>query len=159
MRFGSYLDFGNRDVASYSKYFLEQGYFRYDHIPYNLWNIFFRLPVINPIFPYIHLPGYIIEVKSLMLMRYQLLNQNELSTSIFLLLPVSIFAFLPSWRNELNFSGVCKSGYRMLILIFALQVMTIALTVAITIRYFYDFLPIMLLCSFIGLSHLQYLRH
>ena len=159
IRFGAPLDFGRRDISSYSRYFFEQGYFRYDHIPYNLWNIFFRLPRIDIISPFIHIPGYIVEVKSvyqfMSQIPYRLINTNELSASVFLLLPITIFAWFPMGRTKFKAAYICQSEYIFFIAISWIQILMISITVATTIRYFYDFLPIMLLCSFIGIACLK----
>ena len=45
VRFGALLDFGIRNLATiYVDYFRQGHFMRYDHIPYNIWDYFFRLP-------------------------------------------------------------------------------------------------------------------
>ncbi len=154
-RFDAALDFGNKQVPSYRNYFNTQGFFRYDHIPYNLWNIFFRLPEIEPQFPFVRLPRYIVEVKTLYLTPYRLVNTNELSASIFLLMPITLLILVPGRRVA---AGLGKEGVgekRMFDALFLVQVLVLAPTVAMTVRYYYDFLPIMLVSAFLGARGLQ----
>lgn len=159
LRFGSPFYFGHKDIAAYANYFSKQNYFRYDHIPYNIWNFFFRIPNIITGLPFIQLPGYVFEVKSIYEFvpdsTYRLINTNELCASILILLPVSLIAFVPLIKIKSTGKDAYPSKYIMLTLLWCLQVLIIALTVATAVRYYYDFVPILLVCVFMGFMCLK----
>ncbi|MEJ2716694.1 MAG: hypothetical protein P8182_06075 [Deltaproteobacteria bacterium] len=150
-RFGTYGEFGVKYLTSiYTEYFARGHFLRYDHVPYNLWSMFWRIPQLAPEFPFLMLPAFILKVQSIGLMPYFLINVNELSASVFCLMPIMLLAVVPllaSWRNP----NVCRlTTYFILSVLFGVQCLTISLTPASTARYYYDFLPIMMMMSYIG---------
>jgi hypothetical protein len=150
-RFGSYGEFGVKYLTSiYQEYFVQGHFLRYDHVPYNLWSIFWRIPQFTPEFPFLVLPAFILKVQSVGLMPYFLINVNELSASVFCLMPIMLLSVVPllaSWRNP---DGFRLTTYLILSSVFVVQCLTISLTPASTARYYYDFLPIMMMMSYIG---------
>jgi hypothetical protein len=150
-RFGNAFEFGTTYLTSwYEEYFLKGYYFRYDHIPYNIWSYFFRVPGVSPEFPFIRLPAYIVKTQSIALSPYILINVNELSVSVFSLMPVLILCALPAVVAVRRRTLVDAKMYLLLLILFALQVVVISLTVAATARYYYDFLPIMMILCYQG---------
>jgi hypothetical protein len=150
-RFDDAFEFGTTYLTSwYEEYFLKGYYFRYDHIPYNVWSYFFRIPAVSPEFPFIHLPAYIVKVQSIALSPYILINVNELSASIFTLMPVFVLCALPAMIPAKHRTPADLRMYLLLLLLLALQVVVISLTVAATARYYYDFLPIMMILCYQG---------
>jgi hypothetical protein len=151
IRFGSFADFGVRYMASsYRDYFLSGHYFRYDHIPYNLWSYLFRLPDFSLQRPHMTLPFYILQVKSVDSDPYFLLHINELSVSVFLLMPVLIFCFGSLLFPHTNDFTYQRRATRVVFVLVILQILPLLLTVAATARYYHDFLPMLLLLSYLG---------
>ncbi|MDM8554375.1 hypothetical protein QUF75_06555 [Desulfococcaceae bacterium HSG7] len=156
LRFGDFFEFGIQYITSlYSDYFKQYGFFRFDHLPYNIWSMFFRIPALTPNFPFIELPTYILKSKSFNLSPFFLINANELCASVFLLLPLSIFSIAPILSHKLLFKSDLKKFYLILLTICLLQILPTALSVASVARYYYDFLPILLMLSYIGLISLK----
>jgi len=150
-RFGNAFEFGTTYLTSwYEEYFLKGYYFRYDHIPYNVWSYFFRVPGVSPEFPFIRLPAYIVKAQSIALSPYLLINVNELSVSIFTLMPVLVLFAVPTLIPARLRTMVDGKLYVLLVVLSALQVIVLSLTVAATARYYYDFLPIMMMLSYQG---------
>ncbi len=151
-RFGAFFDFGMKYQASiaYQEYFLQGNYFRYDHLPYNLWHMFFRLPAVIAEFPFLQLPAYLLKVQSAALMPYQLINSNELAVSIFSLMPITVLFVFPTIQLLRATPYTYKSTSLVLLGVLAIQVTLVALTVASIARYYFDFLPIFMLLSFLG---------
>lgn len=154
-RFGSVLDFGTHYQASfYRDYLIRKGYLRYDHFPYNFWSYFFRIPRVSTQFPFLLLPAYFLKVQSLGPMPYLLVNGNELAVSLFCLMPVTVLIFItlgqPGFRSEAKSNGLFN-----LALVCVLQVAVISLSLAATARYYYDFLPLLLLMASFGAIWLQ----
>jgi hypothetical protein len=151
-RFGNFLDFGMKHQASivFQDYFNQGNYFRYDHLPYNLWHMFFRLPELTGTFPYLILPGFVLKVESVTLNPYLLINSNELSVSIFCLMPVTLLAFCPLFRALRSKERQINVIYFVLLGVLACQVLLPCFTVAATARYYYDSLPVFLVLSFMG---------
>ncbi len=155
-RFGSPFDFGmhNQQSLVFHDYFKAGNYFRYDHLPLNLWNIFFKLPAIISAFPYLLLPAYVLKIQSVALLPYQMVHSNELAVSIFCLIPIAIPALFPLVKGAGVFeSKSLKERYLVLGMVFGFQVLSISLTVAITARYYCEFLPILLMLSFLVVSY------
>jgi len=158
-RFGSMLDFGMEHIDTmYRAYFAQGGYFRYDHFPYNFWSFFFRLPHIVAEFPFVSLPGFLAQTHVFPIPSGDsatvILNTNELVVSVFFLMPILLLVLAPPLFRHAG-PGFGLPLYRSLVLIFSLQVMSILFTIAAIARYYYDFLPIMLLMAFIGAIRLQ----
>ena len=150
-RFGNTFEFGTTYLTSwYEEYFLKGYYFRYDHIPYNVWSFFFRVPSVSPEFPFIGLPAYIVKVQSIALPQYILINVNELSVSVFTLMPMLVLFILPAVIAVQRKIVPDGKLYLLLMILLALQVVVISLTVAATARYYYDFLPIMMILCYQG---------
>ncbi|MEW6531740.1 MAG: hypothetical protein AB1473_12960 [Thermodesulfobacteriota bacterium] len=150
-RFGNAFEFGTTYLTSwYEEYFLKGYYFRYDHIPYNVWSYFFRVPSVSPEFPFIGLPAYIVKVQSIALPQYILINVNELSVSVFTLMPMLILCALPAVIAVQRKIFADAKMYLLLLILLALQVLVISLTVAATARYYYDFLPLMMILCYQG---------
>lgn len=156
-RFGSPFDFGmhNQQSLVFHDYFKAGNYFRYDHLPMNLWNIFLKLPAVIPWFPYLLLPAYVLRIQSVALMPYQMVHSNELAVSIFLMMPITLAALL----RLVGFSGfenrVLRERYAVLWTVFGLQVLSVSLTLATTARYYYEFLPVLLMLSFLGTQYFK----
>lgn len=154
-RFGSPFDFGmhNQQSLVFHDYFSAGNYFRYDHLPLNLWNIFFKLPTIIGSFPYLLLPAYVLRIQSVALIPYQMVHSNELAVSIFCMMPIALQALLPLVKGTGVFeSKQLKDRYVVLGMIFGILVLSVSLTVATTARYYYEFLPILLVLSYLGAS-------
>ena len=152
LRFENPLDFGIQylDSLVFRTYFAHGNLVRYDHIPYNLWSIFFRLPYVVPQFPYLIMPAYVLKVKSFVLMPYWLLNANELAASVFCLMPVLVLAVVPLVAREFFRDVPPNACYWILVGVVGLQVLSSCVTVAATARYYFDFLPTMLIVSYMG---------
>lgn len=151
-RYGTLLDSGMQYQASnvFGEYFRAGNYFRYDHIPHNIWSFFFRVPRLNPDFPFIALPAYTMKVESLQFLPYLLLYRNELSASVFLLMPVLLSAFYPIAARLAGRDEPFMRSYGIVTVVFVLQVVPVAATVASTARYYYDFLPVLALAAYLG---------
>lgn len=154
-RFDSAFDFGTRfQLSLYKNYMMQQGIFRYDHLPYNFWSFFFRLPGAVAEFPYVTMPAYILKVQSVGPMPYFLLNGNELAVSIFCLMPIMLLSFGPLIGGrfktyiEFNLFGLVAA-------LFVVQVVVISLSLAAIARYYYDFFALMMLIAFMGGSYLR----
>ena len=156
LRFGDFFEFGIRYITSlYSDYFKQYGFFRFDHLPYNVWSMFFRIPTVIPTFPFIELPTYILKSQSFNLSPLFLINANELCTSVFCLLPITILSIAPVVSQKLLFKPGLRIIYLILLTVCFLQILPTALSVASVARYYYDFLPILLMLSYIGLISLK----
>lgn len=154
-RFKSLFEFGMRYSASlYRDYMLTYGTYRYDHFPYNFWSYFFRIPQFVPEFPFLKLPAYFLNVQFADLMPYQLVNGNELVVSIFCLMPMMIFVFVPLFSSTFR-SEAHANGYFILAVLFAVQLVTVALSLAAIARYYYDFVPLLMLMLSIGVAWLK----
>ncbi len=156
-RYGSLLETGMTYQSSYlfADYFRNNYYFRYDHIPYNLWSYFFRMPVVVPQFPFIGLPAYLMKVDSVRFLPYHLMYLNELSVSVFCLMPILVLMFYPLASRLLELGEPPASNYGTLAAIFFLQVIPVSLTVGTTARYYYDFVPIAALMAYLGTLQLN----
>ncbi len=151
LRFGAPFDFGVQYMATlYRSYFVEGHYFRLDHLPHNLSSYLLRLPDFRPVFPYVWLPFYVLEVTSTSSTPDRLLHVNELAVSVVVLVPVLVLGlFASSWlragRSEFQrrAAGVLAGSV-------LLQIIPLSLTVAAAARYYLDFLPFMLLLSYQG---------
>jgi hypothetical protein len=154
-RFGSPFDFGmhNQQSLVFHDYFKAGNYFRYDHLALNLWNIFFKLPTIISAFPYLLLPAYVLKIQSVALLPYQMVHSNELAVSIFCMMPISVTALFPLVKGAAALeSRRLRDRYVVLGIVFWILVLAISLTVATTARYYYEFLPILLMLSYLGAS-------
>lgn len=155
IRFGAVLDFGMTYLESlYSDYFLNGGYFRYDHFPYNLWSLLFRVPQMTAEFPYIKLPAYILQVRSLGLNPYFLINTNELTASVFCLAPILLLACVPCF----SLKSYWDDGFTRFAVLFglvAVQIFSVAFTVASIARYYYDFIAFVMMMAFVATVHLR----
>ncbi len=151
-RYGSPFETGMQYQAShvFGAYFRQGNYFRYDHIPYNLWSYFFRLPILSGDFPFIIFPVYIIKSETLQYLPYYLINANELVISIFFLMPVLLFAFYPCLMRFIGHQVFQTTAYTVLMILVVLQTIPVSATVAATARYYYDFFPILSLAAFLG---------
>jgi hypothetical protein len=151
LRFGNLSDFGVRFMRTLYRYYFSQGnYLRYDHIPNNIWDYFFRIPQLAPDFPYLQLPFYILETTSFRSASDFLMHLNELSVSIFVLMPVLIFCFFCRFRGESSESKFERIASRILLAAVVLQVIPLSLTIGSIARYYFDFLPLMLVMAFAG---------
>ncbi len=156
LRFGDFSDFGVGYMQTlYRDYFLHGNYFRYDHIPYNLWDYFFRLPQLLPDFPYLRLPFHILEIKSLRSTQYFLMHVNEFSVSVFVLIPVLFFCFFCGVRRKSTERGPDNTLSKIIIAVVLLQVIPLSLTIASTARYYFDFIPVMLIMAFAGYMRIK----
>jgi len=134
----------------YLDYFKAGHYFRYDHVPYNLWSYFFRLPEFKLHWPHLELPFYLLKVQSVQSDPYFLFHVNELSVSVILLMPVLVLCLCANFgraEKDLRFQRRATS---LLFVVTILQVAPLSLTVAATPRYYTDFLPPLLLLSYLG---------
>ena len=149
-RFGAFFDFGMQYLVSFYKaYFAGGGYFRYDHFHYNFWALFFQAPQFVPEFPFLLLPRYVLQVQSIGLTPYYLLHTNELTVSIFILMPVLVLAAAPLLtRNARTENGL--EAYAGCGVILITQVLSFIFTVATIARYYYDILPLMMMMAYMG---------
>lgn len=151
LRFGSLGDFGVGYMHTlYRDYFLQGNYLRYDHIPYNVWDYFFRVPQLLSDFPYLGLPFHILETKSLHSAGYFLMHVNELSVSVFVLMPILFFCFFYCVLRQFSEAGIHRSYSRILSAAVVLQLIPLSLTIGSIARYYYDFVPLMLIMAFAG---------
>ena len=151
LRFENPADFGVGFMQTlYRDYFSQGNYLRYDHIPYNIWDYFFRIPQLVPDFPYLKLPFHILEVKSFRSANYFLIHVNELSTAVFVFMPVLFLCFFCSFRGAAATSEFDRIAPKLLLALFALQVVPLSLTIGSIARYYFDFLPLMLIMAFAG---------
>ncbi len=154
-RSGSFFDFGMKYLVSlYRDYFDKGGYFRYDHFPYNFWSLFFQLPEFIPVFPFLLLPRYILQVHSIGLMPYFLINSNELTVSIFFLMPILVLCFVPLFTKRFLCNG-SLGKYVICSAVLVAQILSVGFTVATIARYYYDFLPLLMMMAFIGAVSLK----
>ena len=154
-RFENILDFGlNNPDSIFRRYYLQGNYFRYDHVPFNIWSYFFRLPELVNDSPFLVLPFYLHQVRQISGPPYFLLHGNELAGSVLVLMPVLLFAFTPLSRSGRLGSDFQKGVYRMLAVATVCQVTPLLFTVTSNARYYYDFLPIIIILAFLGMSQL-----
>ena len=156
-RYGAFLDSGMQYQVSnvFGDYFRHGYYFRYDHIPYNIWSFFFRLPKLIPYFPFIELPAYLIKVESVQSLPYYLINGNELSSSVFVIMPVLLLAFYPLVARLVGSKEPFMRSYGIIMGVLILQALPVSATVSTTLRYYYDFLPVMALAAYLGAVQLS----
>lgn len=151
LRFGDPLEFGMKYAESMFKNYLLAGNFvRYEHIPYNLWSLFFRLPITASTFPFLIMPEYILKTESIGFMPYSLMYENELSASIFVLMPVLILFVVPLALAKESKPGVTFRMHLVLFVLLVTQVLPISVSMATAARYYYDFLPIMMIMAYLG---------
>lgn len=147
-RFGDVFEFGTTlQVSIYQDYLRAGNFIRYEHLPYNLWSMFFRMPITTPHFPFMFLPAYFIKVESIAYMPYHLINGNELAASVFVLMPVLLLFLIPLYECGRR---AYRRIYFVLLAVIACQVFSIAITMLSTARYYFDFLPILLLAAYLG---------
>ncbi len=150
-RFGDPLEFGMKYAESmFRDYLLAGNFARYEHIPYNLWSLFFRLPSLARTFPFLIMPEYILKTESIGFMPYSLLYENELSASAFVLMPVLILFVVPLALIKEDRPEMNLSMYLVLFVLLILQVLPISVSMATVARYYYDFLPIMMIMAYLG---------
>jgi hypothetical protein len=155
-RFNSFTEFGMRYATSlYSQYLLQGNFFRYDHIPYNLWSYLFYIPPGDPHFPYVKLPFYVLKAESVRGLPYFLVHVNELCASIFCFLPVLLFCFVPLFKGATNLTASKQSALRLFAVVFAFQIIPLSMSMAAITRYYYDFLPVMMVIAFLGIEQVQ----
>ena len=154
-RFGSPLDFGIlRQTSVYNEFWQGHGFFRYDYLPFNLWNLFFRAPEVTGTFPYLHLPMYRLVCQVSGPAADPLANGNELSVSVFLLFPLAALALVPAVALARGRMAENRSEILVLCAIIVLQVLTIAATVNTVARFYWDFLPPVLVLASAGAAFL-----
>ena len=152
VRFGAFFDFGTAYIATPCReYFTTMGYFRYDHLPYNFWSFFFRLPQFVSVFPFVLLPRYLIQATSIGLGPYLLLNANELTVSVFFLMPILSLFFTPLFFKIDN----DKYSFYLVFSVFIAQIFSLGFTIASIARYYYDFVPLMMIMAFMGIVLLK----
>ncbi len=150
--YGSFFDTGMNHLVSnlFGEYHREYGSLRYEHMPFNLWSFFFKMPLIVADFPFIALPVYTINVDSVQFLPYHLLYRNELSVSVFVLMPILLFMFVPVLCRLLGSQDEIGADYWVLFGLFALQVMVVSLVPITALRYYYDFVPFAVLMAYLG---------
>ncbi|MBU2489009.1 MAG: hypothetical protein KKA60_06430 [Proteobacteria bacterium] len=154
-RFGSPLDFGILlQTSVYNAYWQEHGFFRYDYLPFNLWNLFFRLPEVTGSFPYLHLPMYRLVCQASGPVPDALVNGNELSVSVFLLFPLAALFAVPLVALARGKMAEMRQMILVPAAMAALQVLAIASTVNTVARFYWDFLPLLLILAFAGAGFL-----
>jgi len=156
-RFGSLTEFGMKYAASffYWEYLLQGNFFRYDHIPYNLWSYLFCIPQGDPHFPYVKLPFYILKVESVSGMPYLLVHVNELCSSLFCFLPVLLFCFVPVFKRANDATALQRVALGLFAAVCVLQILPLSMSMAAITRYYYDFLPMMMVIAFLGIKQVQ----
>jgi hypothetical protein len=150
-RFGDPLEFGMKyQMSAYRDYLIAGNFARYEHVPYNLWSLFFRMPLLLPDFPFLDLPRYVLETRSVQFMPYFLVYANELSVSVFVLMPVLLLSTAPLVLVK---EGGLEIDFYTYLVLFALvitQIFPIVIGMSTVARYYYDFVPIMALMSYMG---------
>ncbi len=155
-RFGSIMEVGHKYGASiYSQHILAGHAMRYDHIPYNLWDYFFRIPSAMSGFPYLDMHLFILDVRSRLGPAYHLIHYNELAVSVFWMMPILLFAFAPLSHRLTRRSGVQVKSYWIPLGVVALQTLCTSLFMGSAARYAFDFLPFLTAMSFLGLVMLR----
>ncbi len=149
-RYGTFMDTGMQYQVSivFGDYFRQGNYFRYDHVPLNLWSYFCRIPDCVPVFPYIILPVFTATINSVQFMPYSLVYHNELAISIFFLVPLSALIAVPVVCRLAGLRDPFDAVQGVLLAVVFLQVLPLSLTVATTARYYFDFLPILLMSTY-----------
>jgi hypothetical protein len=150
-RFNDLFEFGMKyQMSAYRDYLLAGNFARYEHIPYNVWSLFFRLPIVLPEVPFLVMPRFVLQTRSVEFMPYLLVYANELSVSVFILMPVLLLSFVPlALRKE----AAPEMDFRTYLVLFALvvtQVFPIMISMSTVARYYYDFVPIMIMMSYMG---------
>ena len=158
-RFGEFLEFGMKYQGSmYRDYYQVNGFFRYDHIPHNIWALFFKIPEFSLEFPFMKLQSTITAAKTLFHGEKEielLMVASEASASIFILAPITLFAVAPFFISGSGPDALTKKPIILLGGVFVLQIALIAMTVNTVTRFYFDFLPIMLLMSFLGAARMK----
>lgn len=155
-RFGSPIEFGMKHLVSmYSEYLRQGNFFRYDHVPYNIWAYFFSLPLGDPYFPYVKLPFYILKVQSVSPEPYLLVHVNELCASVFCLMPVLLFCFVLAFTRPTAQPNSQPRAAGFLALLLVLQLAPLCIAMPAISRYCYDFLPIMMILAFQGIERVK----
>ncbi|MFH1115035.1 MAG: hypothetical protein V1792_14075 [Pseudomonadota bacterium] len=152
VRYGSCFDTGMNHLVSnlFGEYHREYGSLRYEHIPFNLWSFFFKMPILVMDFPFIALPAYTVNVDSVQFSPYHLLYRNELSVSVFVLMPILTCMSVPVLFRLYGSPEQIPTGYWILFGLFALQVAVVSLVPITTLRYYYDFVPFAALMGYLG---------
>ncbi len=151
LRFGAILDFGITRQVSLFEHAL---FLDYRHIPYHLWSIFAGPPVWSDVFPYMTLPNYKLVIQSVGVPQFRFTYTNELSVSIFLLAPITLAAFAPLFGVRYR-STKPTHAFGFAAGLAALQLLSISLGILTAPRFYYDFLPILLVmtaCGLMGMS-------
>ncbi|MEW6348895.1 MAG: hypothetical protein AB1646_07505 [Thermodesulfobacteriota bacterium] len=151
-RFGAVGEFGmtHADSIVYEDYLRQGRFWRYDNLPYNVWDYFFRMPSFEAKFPFVKTSLYILKVESVSNVRYFLIHVNELVGSVFFMMPILLGMFI-ALRVWLTGEGDVRARcVRSLAVLFFLQVLPLCLSMASTARYCCDFLPVMMIVSFVG---------
>ncbi len=151
-RFGNFLDFG---IYNQKSHYDHSQFISYSHIPYHLWSIFFRLPVLRDIFPYLSLPYFTSVTQFSGYPSGSLFYVNENSISIFILMPITALYVYSFVTMQSGAPDSIKQLYFKLNILLWLQILGIALTILTAVRFYYDFLPILLLMCAISAIRLQ----
>ncbi|MBU2489010.1 MAG: hypothetical protein KKA60_06435 [Proteobacteria bacterium] len=155
-RFGNAWDFGapveGQPLTEYAEVY---GPYRYDQIPVNLWNLFFRMPRAGTAFPYIHMPLFTLAGESAGPQSYYLANVNELCASLFVLFPLALLAAVPLGSLVAGRAGKSKGDLTILALSAALVVLSLAGGLRSVARSYWEFLPLMTVLAFWGASWLK----
>lgn len=147
-RFGSLAEFGSKYIAfpdTLQYMYLTRGgnFFRLEHIPYHIYHYLFSLPEIMTTWPYVRLPWIRPGHGDVQVIR-------ELVCSVFLINPVLALIFLGGRTHRTE-----REDFALVVgfAIVACSVQFVALTlfVGATLRYFYDFVPLLFLVVFWGL--------
>jgi hypothetical protein len=73
---------------------------------------------------------------------------NELSVSVFVLMPILVFAVIPIFVRHREKTE--KASFNIFLIAIALQIIPLSATIASIARYYMDFLPLMLIAAFLG---------
>ncbi|HEU5321539.1 MAG TPA: hypothetical protein VFX28_12090, partial [Methylomirabilota bacterium] len=102
--------------------------------------------------PYLSLPFYWLEAVDRQGSSYHLVHINELSASVFVLMPALLLGCVPLLRAEGDWPG--RRVPRLLLALLAAQLAPLVLTVAAAARYYLDFLPLLVLLAALGARQL-----
>lgn len=156
-RFGSVTEVGHKYCKSfYTEYALKGHAFRYEHIPFNVWDYFFRIPEARPGFPFIDIRVYIWDVFSRADPTFHLIHFNELVVSIFWIMPITVFALIPLSDRLSAARPFDVSAYRFTAGVFVAQTVTLLLFMGSAARYVFDFLPFLMTMAYIGVISLRW---
>jgi hypothetical protein len=156
LRFGAALEFGAQYQESiYAEYYRAGLFMRYEHLPFNIWSYFFRLPAQVDQFPYLAAPFFMIKTQSVGFPPFTVMYGNELACAMFLVFPLAAAWCLPLFPSVSSLEGSPRAAYFIVLACCASQILTVSLANISAARFYYDFFPLVLLTCYLGVSSLK----